>query len=119
MRYLLVILIAIAVVGALALPLGDPRFFYVGLALESSYITLAVLTFKYVRIHTIIACIILASLVIIANTLSIQHVKIMMSLSPLYNAIILILGGYVLQSLLIISSIHTYNSIKVKKYNME
>jgi hypothetical protein len=39
MRYLLVILIAIAVVGALALPLGDPRFFYVGLALESSYMT--------------------------------------------------------------------------------
>ncbi len=119
MRSLPVILIAIAVVGVLALPLGDPRFLHIGLVLESSYITLAVLTFKEVRIYTLIACIILASLVIIVNTLSIQHVKIMMNLNPLYNAIILLVGGYVLQSLLIISSVHTYNSIKVKKkYDM-
>lgn len=36
----------------------------------------------------------------------------MLALNPIYNAIILIIGGYILQVLLIVTSILTYKNMK-------
>lgn len=125
------VLVAIVAVGLIGIPLGDPRFLYTAIALECAYIGLAVLSLKIVmnngeksekgmritrvrmrmtRIVTI-PSIVVASMVIVANTLSTTHVSIMISLTPLYNALILIVGGYVLQVLLIISSLYEYRRI--------
>ncbi|MEM3124559.1 MAG: hypothetical protein QXM95_01935, partial [Candidatus Nitrosocaldus sp.] len=59
----------------------------------------------------------IASMVIVANTLSTTHLSIMMSLTPLYNALILIVGGYILQILLIISSIYEYSRVRLADLN--
>jgi len=88
------------------LPLGNPRFIHISLALEISFIVLTILTSRYVNTYTLLACIALASLVIMGNTFSPVHTSIMSALNPLHNAIILIAGGYILQSMLIASSMH-------------
>lgn len=59
----------------------------------------------------------IASMVMVANTLSKTHMDIMVSLTPLYNALILIVGGYVLQLLLILSSIYEYSRIRLTSLN--
>ncbi len=103
MLKLSMILIAISIIGALGLPIGDPRFLSIAVALEVAYIILAILSFKNIR-YVPIASMILAFIVIVGNTNKI-HLDIMLTLNPLMNAIILIVGGYVLQVLLIITSI--------------
>lgn len=117
------VLVVIAVVGVLGIPLGDPRFLYTAIILECVYIVLAVLALKTVMgkgkkknkkgmaMMVTIPSITLASIVIVANTLSTTHLRIMVSLTPLYNALILIVGGYVLQILLIISSLYEYREM--------
>ncbi len=107
MHLITILLVCICVVGAVALPLGNPRFIHLSLALEVSFIALTILTSRYMNAYTLLACIVLASLVIVGNTLSPVHTSIMSRLDPIHNAIILIVGGYVLQSMLIASSIHT------------
>ncbi|MEM4400548.1 MAG: hypothetical protein QW776_05295, partial [Candidatus Nitrosocaldus sp.] len=91
--------------------------------LECVYIVLAVLALKTVMgkgkkknkkgmaMMVTIPSITIASIVIVANTLSTTHLRIMVSLTPLYNALILIVGGYVLQILLIISSLYEYREM--------
>ncbi len=130
MRYTFMVLVAIAVVGLLGIPLGDPRFLYTAIMLECIYIGLAVLSLKLVMSNggknengmrmmrlmrmtrmVTIPSIAVASMVIVANTLSSTHVSIMISLTPLYNALILIVGGYVLQLLLIVSSLYEYRRV--------
>ncbi|MEM0442413.1 MAG: hypothetical protein QW450_04575 [Candidatus Nitrosocaldus sp.] len=127
------VLVTIAVVGALGIPLGDPRFLYTAITLECAYIALAVLALligdgvyigsrvgtmvkKRIMIVTV-PSIAIASMVIVANTLSTTHLSIMMSLTPLYNALILIVGGYILQILLIISSIYEYSRVRLADLN--
>ena len=44
-----IILVAISIVGAIAIPFGDPQFLGRAIALELSFITLAVLTYKGFR----------------------------------------------------------------------
>lgn len=105
------VLIAISVVGAMGLPLGDPKFLPVGVALEASFIGLAILSLKKVR-YAVMPSIAIACVVIAGNTLSPTHTDIMRTLTPLYNATILMIGGYVLQILLIITSLHTLKSAK-------
>lgn len=117
------VLVVIAVVGLLGIPLGDPRFLYTAIILECVYIVLAVLALKTVMgkgkkknkkgmaMMVTIPSITIASIVIVANTLSTTHLRIMVSLTPLYNALILIVGGYVLQILLIISSLYEYREM--------
>jgi hypothetical protein len=85
-----IILVAISIVGAIAIPFGDPQFLGRAIALELSFITLAVLTYKGFR-KALYACIPLAS----------PHVEIMTTFSKPFNAIMLIIGGYVLQGALI------------------
>ncbi|MEM3121782.1 MAG: hypothetical protein QXT78_05360 [Candidatus Nitrosocaldus sp.] len=123
MRYTFMVLVVIAVVGLLGIPLGDPRFLYTAIILECVYIVLAVLALKTVMgkgkkknkkgmaMMVTIPFITIASIVIVANTLSTTHLRIMVSLTPLYNALILIVGGYVLQILLIISSLYEYREM--------
>ena len=105
------VLIAISVIGMLGIPLGDPKFLAVSIGLETSYIALIILSIKKVK-YALIPNIIIASIVIAGNTFSPTHIDIMLALSPIYNAIILIIGGYILQVLLIVTSILTYKNIK-------
>jgi hypothetical protein len=95
-----IILVAISIVGAIAIPFGDPQFLGRAIALELSFITLAVLTYKGFR-KALYACIPLAIIVIVGNSLASPHVEIMTTFSKPFNAIMLIIGGYVLQGALI------------------
>jgi hypothetical protein len=70
------------------------------IALELSFITLAVLTYKGFR-KALYACIPLAIIVMVGNSLASPHVEIMTTFSKPFNAIMLIIGGYVLQGALI------------------
>ncbi|HEX2014949.1 MAG TPA: hypothetical protein VLA68_06950 [Nitrososphaera sp.] len=102
MRFSLVfiILAAISVVGAIAIPFGDPQFFERAIALELGFITLAVLTFKGFR-KALYACIPIAVAVMVGNSLASPHVEIMTTFSKPFNAVLLIIGGYVLQAALV------------------
>ena len=80
------------------IPLGDPKFIVEAIG-ESSYIDLTILSVKKIS-YSLIPNIVIASMVITGNTLSPKYVDIMLSLNPLYNAIILIVGGYILHGCL-------------------
>lgn len=103
-QIIVAVLISISAVGVLGIPLGDPKFIAEGVALELSYIGLAILSIKKIR-YSLIPNIAIACLVIVGNTLSPKHTEIVLSLTPLYNAIILIIGGYILQTLLLVTNI--------------
>jgi hypothetical protein len=99
------ILAVISVVGAIAIPFGDPQFLDRAVALELAFIVLAVLTFKGFR-KALYFCIPVAIIVIIGNSLAPPHVEIMTTFSKPLNAVLLIIGGYVLQVALLAASIH-------------
>ncbi len=108
------ILISIVIVGLIAIPFGNPKFFYRALALETSFIILAFLVWKGYN-QALYACIPIAMLVIIGNTLAPPHVNLMLTFSKPLNAIVLILGGYILQFLLIIFSLKHIFKIRSNK----
>lgn len=95
-----IVLVAISLVGAIAIPFGDPQFLDRAIALELSFITLAVLTYKGYR-KALYACIPLAIIVMVGNSLAPPHMEIMTTFSKPFNAVILIIGGYILQAALI------------------
>jgi hypothetical protein len=103
-RSVVSILIAICVTGAIGIPLGNPKFIIPAISLELIFISLTILSIKKIR-YTLIPNIIIGIIIIIGNTVSPQHIDIMSSFTPFGNAIILIIGGYILQSMLIFSSI--------------
>ena len=84
--------------------MGDPKFLIQALGLESVFVALTVISLKKIR-YTLIPNVIVGIIVIIGNTVSPKHIEIMSSFTPLGNAIVLIIGGYVLQILLVSSSI--------------
>jgi hypothetical protein len=98
------VLAAISVVGAIAIPFGDPQFIDRAIALELTFIALTVLIFKGFR-KALYACIPLAALVMVGNSLAPPHVEIMITFSKPLNAVVLIIGGYVLQAALIATTI--------------
>jgi hypothetical protein len=102
-----IVLVAISLVGAIAIPFGDPQFLGRAIALELSFITLAVLTYKGYR-KALYACILLAIIVMLGNSLAPPHVEIMTTFSKPFNAIILIIGGYILQAALIAATIFEF-----------
>ena len=102
-----IILAAISVVGVLGIPLGDPKFIPQALLLEGCFIALAVLTAKNYK-HVYIPNFVIAGIVIAGNSAFYKHIEIMTTLHPLYNALVLITGGYVLQVLLLISNYRAY-----------
>jgi hypothetical protein len=93
-------LIVISTVGAIAIPFGAPQFLDRAIALELSFILLAVLTYKgfYKALYV---CIPLAIIIMVGNSLASPHVEMMTTFSKPLNAVMLILGGYVLQGALI------------------
>lgn len=108
------VLAAIAGVGAIAIPAGNPAFIDRAIAIECVFIALAVLTFAGYR-KQLYACIPLAIIVMVGNSLAPPHVQIMTTFSKPANAIILITGGYILQVLLIATTMMELKRKKVEK----
>jgi hypothetical protein len=101
-----IVLVAISVVGAIAIPFGDPQFLDRAIALELAFVVLAVvLTYKKGYRKALYACIPLAIIVMVGNSLAPPHVEIMTTFSKPFNAVILIIGGYILQAALIATTI--------------
>lgn len=105
-----IVLTVISIVGAIAIPFGDPQFIDRAIALEFSFITLAVvillcdrLTVRTVPLArlALYACILLAIIVMVGNSVASPHVEMMTTFSKPFNAVMLIIGGYVLQGALI------------------
>jgi hypothetical protein len=105
-----IVLVAISIVGIIAIPFGDPQFLDRAIALELSFITLAVLILLDGRLAlnkvplaklAMIACIPLAIIIIVGNSLAPPHVEMMTTFSKPLNAVMLIIGGYLLQAALI------------------
>ncbi len=112
------ILVAIVIVGIIAIPFGNPKFFYRALALEGSFIFLSFLIWKgYYKV--LYFCIPISLLVIIGNTLAPPHVNLMLTFSKPLNAILLIIGGYILQFLLIFFSLRYIIKMHFNKISKE
>jgi hypothetical protein len=110
-RATLITLVSITVLGLIAIPFGNPKFIDRAIILEISFATLSVLIWKGYS-KALYACIPLALLVIIGNSLAPPHVKLMMTFSKPLNAIILIAAGYVLQIALIYTSLKSILDIR-------
>jgi hypothetical protein len=110
----LIILFSIAAIGLIAIPFGNPKFIDRAVILELSFVTLSVLVWKGYS-KALYACIPLSLLVIIGNSLAPPHVHLMMTFSKPVNAIVLIVGGYVLQIALIYTSLRSILNIRSKR----
>ena len=113
-RATLIILIFVTVLGLIAIPFGNPKFIDRAIILELSFAILSVLIWKGYN-KVLYACIPIAALVIIGNSLAPLHVNLMMSFSKPLNAIILIIGGYVLQIALIYTSLRSIMNIRSRR----
>lgn len=109
-RNLVLVLSAISCVGVLGIPLGDPKFFTEAIILESCFVALTVLSSKS-YMHVYFPNFIIAIIVIVGNSSFYKHIEIMTTFHPLYNAIVLLIGGYVLQVFLLIT-----NAVAYKQY---
>lgn len=98
------ILVAISVIGVIAIPFGDPQFLDRAIILELSFIALTILTFKGFRM-ALYACIPIAVIVMVGNSLAPPHVEIMTTFSMPFNAVVLIVGGYILQVALVVATL--------------
>jgi len=110
-RASLITLVSITVLGLIAIPFGNPKFIDRAIILEIVFATLSILIWKGYS-KALYACIPLALIVIIGNSLAPPHVKLMMTFSKPLNAIILIAGGYVLQIALIYTSLNSILDIR-------
>ena len=110
-KIIFVILISISIMGIIGIPIGNPKFVANAIALESVFIVLAILSSWRLR-YTLVPNMIIAIVVIIGNTASPKHIEIMSSFEPLGNAVVLIVGGYLLQGLLLTTSIMVFKDRK-------
>jgi hypothetical protein len=110
-NHVLITLILISALGVVAIPFGNPKFIGEAIIVELSFITLSVLVW---RGHTkaLYGCIALALTVIIGNTTSPAHIHLMTTFSKPANALILIIGGYILQAVLIWASLKAVLGIR-------
>ena len=118
-RHVLITLILISALGVIAIPFVlPPKFIPEAIIIELSFITLSILIWRgYTK--ALYACIALASVVVIGNTVSPAHVHLMTNFSKPANAIILIIGGYILQAALIYTSLVAIAGVRsrsVKNY---
>ena len=111
LRATLVVLIFIVATGLIAIPFGNPNFTDRAILLELSFVTLFILIWRGYN-KTLYACIPLAVLVIIGNSLAPPHVNLMMTFSKPLNAIVLIVGGYILQIALIYTTLASIINIR-------
>ena len=103
-RHVLITLILISGLGIIAIPIGNPKFIREAIIIELSFITLSILIWRgYTK--ALYACIALASIVVIGNTVFPAHVHLMTTFSKPADALILIVGGYILQGVLIYTSL--------------
>ena len=112
-RATLVVLLSIVTVGLIAIPFGNPKFIDRAIVLELSFVTLSALIWMGYN-KALFACIPLAALIIIGNSLAPPHVNLMMTFSKPLNAVILVVGGYVLQGALIYTSIRSILNKRTK-----
>jgi len=112
-RHVLITLILISVLGVIAIPFGSPKFIGEAIVIELSFITLSVLIWKgYTK--ALYACIALALAVVVGNSTSPAHIHLMTTFSKPANALILIIGGYILQGTLIYTSLESIIRIRSK-----
>jgi hypothetical protein len=112
-RHVLLTLILISALGVIAIPFGSPKFIGEAIAIELSFITLSLLVWRgYTK--ALYVCIALAVLVVIGNTTSPAHIHLMTTFSKPANALILIIGGYILQGAPIYTSLKTIMRIRSK-----
>src|SRR4249919_3116438 len=112
-RHVLLTLILIDALGVIAIPFGSPKFIGEAIIIELSFITLSLLVWRgYTK--ALYACIALAVLVVIGNTTSPAHIHLMTTFSKPANALILIIGGYILQGTLIYTSLEAIIRIRSK-----
>ena len=112
-RHVLLTLILIFVLGVIAIPFGSPKFIGEAIVIELSFITLSVLIWKgYTK--ALYACIALALTVVVGNSTSPAHIHLMTTFSKPANALILIIGGYILQGTLIYTSLESIIRIRSK-----
>lgn len=113
-RATLIVLVSIVVVGLIAIPFGNPKFIDRAIVLEMSFFVLFALMWKGYS-KALYVCIPLAALVIVGNSLAPPHVNLMMTFSKPMNAIILIIGGYLLQIVLIYTSLRSILNIRSRR----
>jgi hypothetical protein len=112
-RHVLITLILISASGVIAIPFGSPKFIGEAIVIELSFITLSVLIWKgYTK--ALYACIALALAVVVGNSTSPAHIHLMTTFSKPANALILIIGGYILQGTLIYTSLESIIRIRSK-----
>src|SRR5919199_5304918 len=111
--HVLITLILVSALGVIAMPFGNPKFIGEAIIVELSFIALSVLVWRgYTK--ALYACIALALTVVIGNTTSPAHIHLMTTFSKPANALILIIGGYILQGILIYASLKTTIRIRSK-----
>jgi hypothetical protein len=110
----LFVLLSILIVGLIGIPFGDPRFIVYAILLELSYAALTVFVVKG-STKALYACIFLAILIIVGNSFVNAHIHRITSFSKPLNTLVLIIGGYVLQALLIFTSIVALRSANKSK----
>ena len=104
----LIVLFSIILIGLVGIPFGNPNFIINAIILELTFIILAILIAKGIGNNKpLYVCIFLALLIIIGNSLVTAHINRMITFAKPINTIVLIIGGYLLQGLLIYSSILT------------
>ena len=106
-----VILVLIVALGAFAIPFGSPKFLGEAIALELAFVILAALIWKEYT-TALYVCIALGIIVILGNSFSAAHVKLMTTFSKPINALILIMGGYVLAGLLVYTGMRAILKIR-------
>src|SRR5215210_1039314 len=113
-RITLIVLVSITATGLIAIPFGNPKFIDRAIILELTFIILSALIWKGYN-KALYACIPLAALIIIGNSLAPPHVNLMMTFSKPLNAMILVIGGYVLQIALIYTSLRSILNIRSRR----
>ena len=113
-RVTLIVLGSIAAIGLIAIPFGNPKFIDRAIILELSFVILFVLIWRGYS-KALYVCIPLSILVIIGNSLAPPHVNLMMTFSKPLNAIILVTGGYVLQAVLLYTSLRSILNIRSRR----
>ena len=117
-KIIIISLIMISIVGVIGIQIGNPKFFINAIIIESAFVILTGLSIWKLR-YTIIPNIIISMLVIIGNTAAPRHIEIMTSGEPFENAVVLIIGGYILQVLLLITNVLVLKNQKYKKLEIK
>jgi len=118
-RATVITLLCISTIGLIAIPFGNPKLIYGSIALELLFIILTYLVWKESS-KALYACIPVGFIVIIGNSLAPPHVHLMTTFEKPINAVVLIVGGYVLQGLLIVFSLKAITerrSLHVSSFN--